>query len=53
MSGTENILNFKWLFSKLAHSFVAIELLTFSKMQDSIFIAQESSQCFGEIDYIY
>ena len=32
------------LFSKFAHSFVAIGLLTFSKMQNSIFISQESSQ---------
>ena len=35
------------LFSKFAHSFVAIELLTFSKIQYSIFIAQESSQYLG------
>ena len=32
------------LFSKLAHSFVAIELLAFLIMQIFIFIAPESSQ---------
>ena len=38
---------FIWLFSTFAHNFVAIESLTFSIMQDSIFIAQESSQYLG------
>ena len=45
----------------MAHSFVAIELLAFSKMQDSVFIAQESSHYLGKkhvpyvkrIDFIY
>ena len=38
---------FQRLFSKFAHSFVAIELFIFSKTKNSIFIAQESSQCLG------
>ena len=33
-------------------SFLAIELFTFSKIQNFISIAQESSQCFGYINYI-
>ena len=41
------IILFLTVFSKFAHSFVAIELLTFSKMQNSIFIAQESSEYLG------
>ena len=35
------------LFNKVTRSFVAIELFTFSKVQNSIFIAQESSQYLG------
>ena len=35
-----------------AHSFVAIELLTFSRMQNSILIAQEISQYLGKNIYI-
>ena len=35
---------FSWLFSKLAYSFIAIELLQFKKMQISIVIAWENSQ---------
>ena len=38
---------FTRLFSKFAHSFVAIELLTLFKNANSIFIAQESSQYLG------
>ena len=41
------IQNISRLFSKFAHGFVAIELLTFSKIQNSIFIAQESSSYLG------
>ena len=35
------------LFSKSTYGFVAIELLDFSKMQNSIFITQESSLYLG------
>ena len=40
------------LFSKVTRSFVAIESLTFSKIQNSIFIAQESPHYFGLINHI-
>ena len=40
----QNILR---LFSKFTHIFVAIELLTFSIMKNSSFIAQESSRYLG------
>ena len=38
---------FSELFRKFVHSFVAIELIDFSKMQNYIFIARESSQYLG------
>ena len=47
LSCSETINNNLRIFRKFAHSFVAIELLTFSKMQNFIFIAQGSSHYFG------
>ena len=53
MSYTKPFENFQCLFNKLAHSFVAIELFDFSKMQNSIFIAQKSSHYLGlKIPYV-